>query len=179
MAIVCGCGNSSCRNLADETRRLEIGVRHFSYRDQQVEQDRAPLVLGHHAELARQATGQSRSGGEPDRSHDHRYRTQGQKQAWTPTSTPLDAAFPPDAELSAIHIRRDVFHGDWNYTNSSHPIGTAIESGPLISLRALRSTANTRYRAPPAAGPGGRPARTSETRSSRSARRPEAGPRTR
>ena len=26
-----------------------------------------------------------------------------------------------DAELSAIHIRRDVFHGDWNYALLSRP----------------------------------------------------------
>ena len=36
--------------------------------------------------------------------------------------------------LAAVRLRPASFHGDWNYTIlPSHPLGKAIESGPLIS----------------------------------------------
>jgi hypothetical protein len=49
--------NIELQKLADEIR-LEIAGVSLPTRDQQTEQDRAPLVLGYHAELARQATGE-------------------------------------------------------------------------------------------------------------------------
>ena len=54
------------QKLADETG-LEIDVCHLPTRDQQVEQDRTPLVLRDQSELARKAAGQPRGGGELDR----------------------------------------------------------------------------------------------------------------
>ena len=65
------CGRNGARNR---------GVP-LSTGNQQMEQDRAPLVLGHYTELARQAAVEPRSGGKSHRSHDHHDRTPSQKRA--------------------------------------------------------------------------------------------------
>jgi len=87
--------------------------------DQQVEHDRASTVLGHHAELA----------GKPLVSHEVVVNLIGATTTTTGlrVKSELDTNQYPagrivsDAELSAIYIRRDVFHGDWNYSLLPRP----------------------------------------------------------
>ncbi len=87
--------------------------------DQQVEHDRASTVLGHHAELA----------GKPLVSHEVVVNLIGATTTTTGlrVKSELDTNQYPaghivsDDELSAIHIRRDVFLGDWNYSLFTPP----------------------------------------------------------
>jgi hypothetical protein len=79
-----GSNSSRCRlwkialqELADATG-LMLNVCHFPPGTSKVEQDRTPSVLPRHAELARQAAGQSRSDREADRKHDNRHRFESQ-----------------------------------------------------------------------------------------------------
>src|SRR5205823_7686545 len=97
-------------------------------RHQQVEQSRAPPVLLHQPELARQATRQLSRDRRVDLSHDH-------KTGLT-VHCQLDIGQYPsgivvsDAEMAAINIKRAEFHGEWNYTISpnDHPPNRALIS---------------------------------------------------
>ena len=64
------------QRLADEIG-LSISVCHFPPGTSKVEQDRAPAVLPHHAELARQTSRQPRCSGRVDRRDDDQNRAQG------------------------------------------------------------------------------------------------------
>ena len=79
-----------------------------------MEQDRAPHVLPHHAELARATIGKSRSHHQSDRQHHH--------QAGLKIRAELDRGIYPiglkitDTELSELNLKLAKFNGDWNYS---------------------------------------------------------------
>ena len=76
------------QRFADETGAEGVGVPLPARHQSKVEQDRAPDVLPHHAELARPTAGEPRSGGGAHRQHDHRQGADGARRNWTTTSTP-------------------------------------------------------------------------------------------
>ena len=86
-----------------------------SSRDQQVEQDRTPLVLRDQSELARKAALVSHEvvvnliGATTTRT---RLRVQSQLDT---NPIPGRAHRIADDELEAIYLRRHSFHGEWNY----------------------------------------------------------------
>jgi hypothetical protein len=87
LLITADCGGSNgarvrlwkleLQGLADQLG-LTVTVCHLPPRHQQVEQDRAPPVLVHHAELARQAAGQPPDRRPTHRQHNHPYRPERQ-----------------------------------------------------------------------------------------------------
>ena len=102
------------QRLADETgpgdRGLPLPAGH-----EQVEQGRAPAVQRHHPELAGQAARLPR---------DHR-RTSSPRprpgRAFEVRSALDTSDYPAglsvsDAEMATLHLQRDDFHGEWNYT---------------------------------------------------------------
>lgn len=84
-------------------------------RHQQVEQDRASSVLVHQHELACQAAGRLSRHRRSDQWDDDRHLPDG-------LTCEFDSNFYPkgvavfDAEMEAINLVRNDFHGEWNYT---------------------------------------------------------------
>ncbi len=106
------------RDRADD-HRLPPAARH-----QQVEQDRAPAVLPHHHELARQAPDQPRSHRQHHRRDHHPHRADRRTPNSTPTPTPPASRSPTPRSPPCRMHPRTAFHGDWNYTltpNRSDP----------------------------------------------------------
>ena len=101
------------QKFADETgltlSRLPLSARHL-----EVEQDRAPPVLPHHAELARPAADQPVGSRRIDRSnHDQ----DGLKvRCELDTNIYQKGIKVSDAEMAALNIEGDAFHPEWNYT---------------------------------------------------------------
>ena len=75
MAVGPGSGRSRYQKLADETR-LTLQVCHYP-RQVEMEQDRAPLVLSHHAELAGPTADEPLCGCRVDRRHHDQNRPHG------------------------------------------------------------------------------------------------------
>ena len=89
-----------------------------------MEQDRAPAVLVHYPELARQAAGQL-PGHRPTDCRDHdAHRPEGNCEI--DTNTYPAGVKVTDAEMEAINLPRHDFHGEWNYTIKlqNPPIGS-------------------------------------------------------
>ena len=99
------------QELADETGAAAPGVP-LPAGDEQVEQDRAPAVLPHHAELAGPPAGQPRGDRQPDRQHHHERGPEasgGTRRGGYPTGIKVtDENWPREPEPAA-------FHGEWNY----------------------------------------------------------------
>ena len=72
-----------------------------------VEQDRAPLVLPHHADLARATTRRSHGGSQADRCDD--------VHSALDTATYEKGIKVSNAEMKALNITGDRFHPEWNY----------------------------------------------------------------
>jgi hypothetical protein len=77
-------------------------------------QNRAPAVLPHHHELARQAPDQPRGHRSGHRGDYYRHRLRARAKPGT-------GSYPPGATISgeqmaALPLRRHGWHGDWNYT---------------------------------------------------------------
>ena len=111
-------GVSSC-SACRRNRAEGVGVP-LPAREGQVEQDRAPDVLPEHGELARPTAGEpGGGGGEPDRREDdpqgpeHRFGTHGNEY-------PIGVKVS-DGRMTALSLRRDELHGDWNYILSPNP----------------------------------------------------------
>ena len=88
--------------------------------DEQVEQDRAPDVLPHHRELARAPAGEPSGRGEPDREHADERRVCG-SEAELDTNRYEKGIKVTDEEMESVRLKRDKFHGDWNYRIEPHP----------------------------------------------------------
>ena len=95
----CGCGSWSCSGSP-----TTLGWRSrsaTSRRDEQVEQDRAPPVLVHHDELARQAADQPPSHRQPHRRDHHRHAAFASKPRSTPKPIrPASRSPPPSWQRS-------------------------------------------------------------------------------
>jgi hypothetical protein len=98
------------QKLADETgnRCVSLPAGH-----QQVEQDRASTLLVHQPKLARQASAQFRNHRQSDRRDQHLNWPQGSSELNTEAYVAGIKVY--DQAFAQIKIRRDRFHGDWNY----------------------------------------------------------------
>ena len=101
------------RRHRPDDHRLPPAARHH-----QVEQDRAPAVLPHLDELARQAADQPR-GHRPDHRRDHHQhradRPRRTRHATYPNGIKIPDRQMKDLDTTGILTRHD-FHGEWNYT---------------------------------------------------------------
>ena len=86
----------------------------FSARHQQMEQDRASLVLLHHQELARPSAHHLRGHRQPDREHDHEERASPSAPRSTLAATKLASLSATKNSRASASLAR--FHGDWNYS---------------------------------------------------------------
>jgi hypothetical protein len=83
---------------------------------------RTPALLVHEPELARQAARKPRGHHQPDRRHYKEHRAKGLRPArQTRLPTRIEVT---DEQLAAVNIKRDTFHGEWNYHISPSLIQT-------------------------------------------------------
>src|SRR5450432_1849108 len=112
--------HSACAPL--EARAAKAGRRDrardprppLSARHIEMEQDRAPDVLPHHAELARPAAYGSPCSGRVDRRDDDQGRSEGRKRL--DTRSYQKGIKVSKAAMKCLDIIGDQFHPEWNYT---------------------------------------------------------------
>jgi hypothetical protein len=126
LTIAADCGGSNGARAAVEGRAAEARRRDgphaarppLSAGHLEVEQDRAPSVLLHHAELARSSAHRSSCGRGADRRHDHRGGAE--VECLLDEGTYQKGIKVSDAEMAALDIAGDAFHPEWNYTIKLH-----------------------------------------------------------
>jgi hypothetical protein len=78
-----------------------------------MEQNRTPPVFLHQPKLAWQTPDQFSDHRQPDRSHHYRHRAE--VHAELDEGAYHSGIKVTDKESDSLKIRRDKFHGDWNY----------------------------------------------------------------
>ena len=137
-----GCGRWRCRTgrrAGPADPRLPLPAGH-----EQVEQDRAPDVLPHHAELAWRAARQPRGHRQPDRQHRNRRRDCGSVRASTAASTRQASRSRP---RSSLRSTSDAPTSTATGTTRSCPIERNISQ--FIVTRVLASHGPTAASTPP------------------------------